>query len=66
VFPLSDDDLAIQARARAFVDEELIPWEQHAEAHGGGVPPEVAARHEERARELGLLAAPAAPRSSRC
>jgi alkylation response protein AidB-like acyl-CoA dehydrogenase len=56
VFPLSDEDLAIQARARALVDEELIPWEQHAEEHGGEVPAEVAARHEDRARELGLLA----------
>ena len=25
-YPLSADDRAIQDRARAFVDEELIPW----------------------------------------
>ncbi|MDH4118298.1 MAG: acyl-CoA/acyl-ACP dehydrogenase [Acidimicrobiia bacterium] len=53
---LSEDDLEIQARARLFVDEELIPWEVHAEMHDGELPEEVSARHEQRARELGLTA----------
>src|SRR4029079_16757014 len=54
--PLSDTDREIQARARGFVNEDLIPWELHAEEHGGQIPPEEHHRHEERARELGLSA----------
>jgi alkylation response protein AidB-like acyl-CoA dehydrogenase len=53
---LSDEDRAIQVRAREFVDTQLIPWEVHAEMHDGTVPPEVARRHEAIARELGLVA----------
>ncbi|GIU98247.1 MAG: butyryl-CoA dehydrogenase [Actinomycetota bacterium] len=56
VEPMSDEDRAIQERARRFVDEELIPWEEHAEANGGRIPEEVRRRHHERARELGLYA----------
>ena len=41
-------------RARAFVDEELIPWEVHAEMHAGELPREIAARHARIAVELGL------------
>ena len=55
-YPLSDADRAIQERARRFVDEDLIPWELHAEEHDGRIPPEEHRRHEERARELGLAA----------
>jgi alkylation response protein AidB-like acyl-CoA dehydrogenase len=55
-YPLSDTDREIQARARGFVNEDLIPWELHAEEHGGQIPPEEHHRHEERARELGLSA----------
>ena len=51
---MSDDDVAIRERARAFVDEELIPWEVHAELADGELPADVAARHERRARELGF------------
>jgi acyl-CoA dehydrogenase len=51
---LSDDDRAIRDRARRFVDDELIPWEVHAEEHGGEIPAEVRARHERLARELGF------------
>ena len=53
---LSEEDLAIQARARAFVDEELIPHEVEAEMNEGELPPEVFARHHARARELGFTA----------
>lgn len=53
---LSADDRQVQARARRFVDEELIPWEVHAEMNGGEVPPDVAERQRRRARELGLWA----------
>jgi alkylation response protein AidB-like acyl-CoA dehydrogenase len=55
-YPMSEDDRAIQERARRFVDEELIPWEQHAEEHGGAIPPEAKQRHHDQAIELGLFA----------
>jgi alkylation response protein AidB-like acyl-CoA dehydrogenase len=55
-YPLSAEDREIQQRARAFVDEELIPWEEHAEAHGGQIPDDVHRKHRERAIELGLSA----------
>ena len=37
-YPLTDEDREIQDRTRRFVDEDLIPWEQHAEEHGGADP----------------------------
>src|SRR3954447_11290440 len=52
---LTDEDLAIQATARAFCDE-LIPHEVEVELAGGEVPPELERRHQERAIELGLFA----------
>ena len=55
-YPMSDEDRAIQRRARTFVDEELIPWEQHAEANGGEIPEEERAKHGRMAKELGLFA----------
>jgi alkylation response protein AidB-like acyl-CoA dehydrogenase len=55
-YPLSDADRAVQDRARAFVDEELIPWEQHAEEHDGQIPSGVKQRHHDRAIELGFSA----------
>jgi acyl-CoA dehydrogenase len=53
-YPLSQEDRAIQARARKFVDDELIPWEQHAEAHGGQIPQKTREEHHRLALELGL------------
>ncbi|CAN5838565.1 acyl-CoA dehydrogenase family protein [soil metagenome] len=53
---LTTQDRHIQQKARAFVDEELIPWEVHAEMHEGEIPPEVAADHLHKAAELGFLA----------
>ncbi|HKX75502.1 MAG TPA: acyl-CoA dehydrogenase family protein [Acidimicrobiia bacterium] len=53
---LSTADMEIAARAREFVDEELIPWEVHAEMNSGEIPSEVKSRHEKLARELGLTA----------
>ena len=55
MYGLSAEDLDIQARARAFADE-LIPFEAGAEMAGGELPPDVAAGHAKRARELGLHA----------
>jgi len=53
---LSTRDQEIQERARAFVDEELIPWEVHAEMNQGEIPGDVRDRHEKLARELGFIA----------
>ena len=53
MYGLSEEDLAIQARARGFADE-LIPFEGQAEAAGGELPADVTAGHAKRARELGL------------
>jgi acyl-CoA dehydrogenase len=55
-YPMSVEDREIQQRARTFVDEELIPWEQHAEANGGHIPAETRRRHHDLAIELGLFA----------
>jgi alkylation response protein AidB-like acyl-CoA dehydrogenase len=55
VYGLSDEDLAIQARARGFADE-LIPCEVAAEMNGGDLPADVVTGHAKRARELGLSA----------
>jgi acyl-CoA dehydrogenase len=56
MYGLSETDLQIQARARAFADE-LIPFEVTAEMNDGELPKDVVAAHAERARELGLHAA---------
>jgi hypothetical protein len=37
-YPMSPEDREIQERTRRFVDEELIPWEEHAEEHDGLIP----------------------------
>jgi acyl-CoA dehydrogenase len=55
MYGLSDEDLQIQARARAFADE-LIPFEVEAELNGGDLPKDVVAAHKARAVELGLFA----------
>jgi len=53
MYGLSDEDLAIQTRARGFADE-LIPFEEQAEAAGGELPADLTAGPAKRARELGL------------
>jgi alkylation response protein AidB-like acyl-CoA dehydrogenase len=55
-YPMSAEDREIQERARRFVDEELIPWEEHAEEHDGAIPDDVRARHRQLVHELGLFA----------
>jgi acyl-CoA dehydrogenase len=52
---LSEADLDIQARARELTDE-LIVWEEHAEAHEGRLPDDVDAKLRARTAEMGLLA----------
>ena len=53
MYGLSTEDLAIQTRARGFADE-LIGFEEQAEAAGGELPADLTAGHAKRARELGL------------
>src|ERR687887_1757525 len=53
---LSDEDRKIRARARAFVDQELIPHEVEAELNGGELPDDVVRHHQKLVRELGLAA----------
>jgi len=53
MYGLSEEDLAIQARAHEFADE-VIPFEEQAELSGGDLPADVTAAHAKRARELGL------------
>jgi alkylation response protein AidB-like acyl-CoA dehydrogenase len=48
------EQLDLQARARRFVDEVLIPNEELAEASGGEIPDELIARIKREAIELGL------------
>jgi acyl-CoA dehydrogenase len=59
---LSAEDREIQAAARAFVDEELIPHEVEAELHGGDLPADVLDRQRARLRALELQA-PNMPRA---
>jgi len=56
MYSLSQPDLDIQARARAFADE-LIPLEAEVELAGGELPEDAEAAHKKRAIELGLYAA---------
>jgi acyl-CoA dehydrogenase len=42
------------SRVRAFVERELVPYEEHAELNEGRLPDGVAERHERLALELGL------------
>ncbi|MEP6476218.1 MAG: acyl-CoA dehydrogenase family protein [Actinomycetota bacterium] len=51
---MSEEDRAIQERARGFVDE-LIPYEVEAEMNAGEIDPELKDRQHERAIELGLF-----------
>jgi len=53
-YPLSDNALAWQRKARAFADQELLPFEETAEFSEGELPPDVYARHRRIALELGI------------
>jgi acyl-CoA dehydrogenase len=55
-FDLTPAQNDLRQRAASFVDEELIPLEKDIERAHGKVPPDVAARIRERARELQLHA----------
>ncbi len=53
---MTEEDLAIQAQARAFVEEELIPHEIEAELNEGRLPEGVKAAQKARIKEMGLQA----------
>jgi acyl-CoA dehydrogenase len=55
-YPMTQEDRAIQAKARTFVDAELIPHEVEAEMNGGGISEELRDRHHTMALDLGLYA----------
>src|SRR5277367_1787164 len=56
MYNLTPEDLEVQGRAQAFVDE-LIPFELEAEANNGELAHATTERFQERAIELGLYAA---------
>ena len=51
---LDDSVLKWQAKARAFAEQELQPWELEAEFNNGVIPAEVRQRHRQLAVELGF------------
>ncbi len=53
-YPLPADCVEWQEKIRAFVDEELIPWEVEAEMNDGVIPGEAGARHRQVANDMGL------------
>ncbi len=55
MYNLTPEDLEVQTRAKSLVDE-LIPYEEAAEANGGELPDEVGSKMQARALELGLHA----------
>lgn len=54
MYRLTDEDREIQARARAFVQQELIPHEEYAELHEGELPPGMREQLHARVGELRL------------
>jgi alkylation response protein AidB-like acyl-CoA dehydrogenase len=55
-YPLPKRARELRDATRRFVEQELIPWEVHAEMHEGLIPEETKARHQRIAREIGLNA----------
>jgi acyl-CoA dehydrogenase len=53
-YPLSPAALEWQRKARAYAEDELIPYEEEAELNEGVLKPEVAARHKALGLEFGL------------
>jgi len=53
-FQLDPEAAEWAAKARAFVDSELMPYELEAEMNGGRLPDGVAERHERLAVDMGL------------
>ena len=46
--------LKLQKKIRKFVNDELIPWEVHAEMNKGELPQEIETKHRDIALSLGL------------
>jgi alkylation response protein AidB-like acyl-CoA dehydrogenase len=53
-YPVSSQSKVWQDKARAFVDEELIPWEETAEFNEGDIPVAVYERHKKLAMDFGF------------
>ncbi len=56
VYGLTSEDLDVQRKARAFVDEECIPFEVETELAGGRLPEGLLERQRRRLKAEGLLA----------
>lgn len=54
-YPLPEPARAWQEKLRPFVDNELIPWELHAEMNDGQIPEEVRQKHKEATKAMGLF-----------
>ena len=54
-YPLPESARVWQSKLRKFVDEELIPWEVHAEMHDGELPEGVREKHKEMTKAMGLF-----------
>lgn len=55
MYGMSADDVELQDRARAFIDD-LLPYEAEAEEQGGVLPVDIEAKMRRRARDEGLVA----------
>jgi len=53
-YPLSAESAAWQRKARAYAENELMPYEEQAEMNDGVLPAEISARHKRLALELGF------------
>ena len=51
---MTSNALDWQKKIRKFVNDELIPWEVHAEMNNGELPKEIEKKHREIALKLGL------------
>ena len=55
-YPMTEEDRAIQAKTRRFVDEELIPHEVEAEMNQGEIDPDLREEWHRKVVDLGLYA----------
>ena len=53
-YPMTEEERAIQARARALMDTEFIPYEVEAEMNEGNVPEDVLERQHKAVHEAGF------------
>ena len=53
-YPMPAHLRELKKKLRAFLVEDVIPWETHAEMNGGDIPEDTKQAHRRRANELGL------------